>query len=295
MKNNKRNIAVASVVGLSTLLCAGISSESKKDNRHESSSNVPIREKQNDFADGLREILEDIEDTGVQGDDFGEFTVDIPVDENGNIPFDFDYIAAIRDCVESSGELKCISGMSGTQYCYGLDINESNYPVNIISGYSLTLGSQRVEAPVFVRGYKEDFMDVETYKYASDNPNSSKIALDTACNDAIRTYQESGKIDLEGESLENLEMNYDLFAISDDFFSLANEFGLQIVDEGGLEQKMILDGVEVEVKYAIDADHNVPADETYYFPSIEVKMGEWDYYHNFATADEALEYLLEKD
>ena len=253
---------------------------------------APIVQKREDFSDELRSIIEEMTENGEE--DVAEFTVDVPIAEDGNIPVDFDYSSAIRDCIESSGELQCITGFNtGYQKCYAVDQYDSNTPFTIVPGYRSVIFNSQVKSPMFIKSRGESFADVESYFYDSFKPYETKKMLNAMCNDAITQYRESDKLDFDFEDLEWIEMEYDLFDLSDEFFNLATESGLEVKDEGGTTQTMIIDGVEIEVIYMVDFAREATVDNDWSEPSVKVKAGENDYFHSFLTADEALQFLQE--
>ncbi len=251
---------------------------------------APIVQKREDFGDDLRSIIEEMTENGEEA--AAEFTVDVPIGEDGNIPKDFDFPAAVRDCIESSGELQCMTRKNGTQKCYGIDKYDSRAPFSVLVGYNTKRDSQ-VQAPMFILAYGNSFAEAETYLYDSFKPDESQNMLNSICNDAITEYQESEKLDFNANNLDWFEKHYDLFDLSDDFFTLATESGLDVKDEGGTKHTMIIDGLEVEVMYLVDYSRSVPVKDDFMQTWVTLELGNDGYNYNFSTADEALEFLQE--
>jgi hypothetical protein len=93
-----------------------------------------------------RQDIEDIiRDFGVKEDE-SEFSVHVPLDENGEIPENFDYVGAVRDCVESAGLYRCINRRSmPMSVCHSIDEDNPVSPVSlarnlnddVVVGYSI--------------------------------------------------------------------------------------------------------------------------------------------------------------
>lgn len=64
-----------------------------------------------------------------------EYTVKIDLDENGEVPKNFDYVSAIRDCVESTGKYRCFDSYFGYTTCHNLEGGPENVPVSISDMY----------------------------------------------------------------------------------------------------------------------------------------------------------------
>lgn len=280
-----RNIVGVSL-GLSAAVCAGLYEPSEKNVGVDKEKVViPVSKKQDDFGEDLRDIIDDI----VKNKEDSEFTVDVPVDEDGNIPVGFNFIGALRDCVESSGEVKCFEGGMGMQTCVGVNQDDANYPVRFFPDHEMTNDLQ-VKASFYFWDL-DKFRDANGYEYDSNNAQKSGEELDRMCNDAIQKYLDSDKIDPDGEMTESIDMKYELFDLNSNFAKFAEESGYEIKDEGGLMQTMYVDGKKVDVIYMVDYSRTVGADDDWLEPSVELKIGGNDYFHNFATADEAFMYL----
>jgi hypothetical protein len=77
---------------------------------------------------GLRRGFEDLIDE--ESDE--EYTVQVDLDENGEIPENFNYVAAIRDCVESTGKYRCFDAVWGSDTtCYNQNAQGGMVPVSI--------------------------------------------------------------------------------------------------------------------------------------------------------------------
>lgn len=185
----------------------------------------------------LRSGLEDLIDEEQE-----EYTVEVKLDEYGNIPENFDYVGAIRDCVESTGKYRCFDKFwSGDTTCYKENPEEGQYPVSI-SNKSLNLEDWN-SGKSFVRIDAGNAINVTNEPLDKRDVTTFQAELDTACKTTVDTLETSFSEDEINEQRRddhwheyiNAEVSHypELSKGSDELFALLSESGIKVEDRGG--------------------------------------------------------------
>ncbi len=168
-----------------------------------------------------------------------EFTVEVKRDENGNVADDFNYVGAVRDCVESTGKYQCFDSVSGDSTCYKENPEEGQVPVMIsndplyILDYTGTNQFIRVEAGKSV--------NLSCSELDKNDPTAYQAALNSACNsviDGMEMQFSEGDVDHKRDGdYEDLQTQValypDLREGTDAIFESLNEAGIETKDLGG--------------------------------------------------------------
>ena len=297
MSIDKNHIAIG--LGAAALVC-GLSKcpdEFKGEGIKPAKVSNPVTKRQRDIGIDWRIIIDSlVEDAKEDDEEQTELTVEVPVGEDCNIPADFLFGRAIRDCIESSGELKCIGGLgTGIQSCFGVDSAVAKLPIFVDSTVVISTGSQ-VIMPLVLTGDTED--NFQEYEYNSHNPDASRDQLNQLCRDAVQLYLDSEEFDPDGSGLavEYTNRAYDLFDLQDEFIELVGQSGLELVDLGGTEQIMWLNQEKVRVGYSFAFVRTDPIPMYSWGLTVDFAIGdESESWHFFPGADEALEFLLDAE
>lgn len=251
---------------------------------------------------GVDEIFRSLDE-----EEEGEFTVHVPVDEDGNIKENFNFVGAVRDCVESTGLYHCsdIPRSTATR-CYSIDEDNPVAPVDIVRKGFLNdetrKGKPNVSVGYNVFGiFKEgDDFDLEELTDADFTENQ----LNSACREAINLlernvpFREICRPTCSPYDVVEREDEAEAMPLLDEFsaklFEGAKEAGLEFEDKGGnsssinLPEWNTLTHVEMDIVYdeEVGGRINVPT-------LIVTKPGGHE--KTFYDPEEALNYLIELD
>lgn len=188
-----------------------------------------------------RNLGSDLEDL-LNEENSEEYTVDIKLDEEGNIPENFDYVGAIRDCVESTGKYRCFDSRSGQETtCYNLDPQEGNVPASV-SNMLWVLDERDFEVKRFLRvdtvtgeplmNTELDIENIDTYQnYLNDACRTTVEGLETR-------YSKEEITGVRGEDHYNYVVAQASFANelaenTDELYELLEGGGFNFEDRGG--------------------------------------------------------------
>lgn len=249
---------------------------------------------------GIDEILRNLDE-----EEESEFTVQVPVDEDGKIPENFNYIGAVRDCVESTGLYYCTDiPHSSLTRCYSNDEENPVTPINIgrETRYWNEIGDENVNVGYIVFGrYKEgnryDLEKLEDSEFVGDQ-------LNAACKEAVNLlernapYKEICRPRCAPADVLNIEEETEiaplLSEMSTELFEEAKEIGLELKDRGGNVSEIDLSGWNTLTHTEMDLIFDEEEQAWVITPSLVVtKPSGWR--KTFYDTDEALNYLIDLD
>lgn len=231
-------------------------------------------------------------------DSESDYTADAPSDENGKIPWDYDIVKGVRDCIESTGEFACFdSAWGGASSCYHNDEDESGAPIHM----SVNQGRE------FKEGMFHQFEYLQIRTPGAEYLNYEELTqegLNGACNEAINLLRENipgeevcenGDRDCESYWREMYRITPELISNSDELFDAAEYIGLDIKDNGGNSFTVNLDGWSSNIFQSFDVDRGIGlAEEPTIEATVQVQTPN-GFYMSFSSPDEALEYLINKE
>lgn len=256
-----------------------------------------ISDKRTITRTGVEEVFRSLDE------EKSELTVHVPIDEDGEIPENFNYLGAVRDCVESTGIYRCTDDpRSKFTTCYSGDEDKPVTPINI-GRRSWVTGREKEDVVhvgyiVFGRYKEGESFNLEELK----DPEHVKSELNNACQTSLNLLDQNTSFEeicdkecTPADVIEREEMMYlipNLDDLGSNLFEEAKEAGLEVEDKGGNTTVITLPEwntiSHTKMEYIYDEE-----EQTYmYMPAIIIeKPSGW--HKVFYSPEEAVNYLLE--
>lgn len=200
MGNNLRNFGLAFVGGILGSMAVSECGEEQAP-QTTASIRAPLSpedaEEVEKYGKLLRGILGAMHSDEPEPIDLDEFGVDLPLDENGNLPVGFTPRDAIRECIESSGRAICSDTLYDDTACSPLEGEGGN--INVYYGFDTSVGYAYGQAgnpwndyDVEQKGPYTFSLEVTdgnepdyTYEVYTKDPKELEYVLTEACRDGL--------------------------------------------------------------------------------------------------------------
>lgn len=304
---NLKKVGLAGVAA--TLVCLGL--QECKDQKSLPGRSIESGEFDKEIRTIKRNFNERIENLTEEDND-DEYTVKVELDEEGNIPGNFDFVGAVRDCVESTGQYRCFNSYYGdSTTCYNSEAEEGQLPISISNMFWRF--DDRDTGHEFIRVDGADSIPLMNATLDNNDSQDFEAQLNFACRTATegleKDFDKDEIINARGEDhynylLEESSAFTELTEGSDELFDSLNEVGFEVKDRGGNVFDIDLGNGSKGTVYAeftnktqmVDEEENYGVVYNVRAKEVELQDGTpLTVSRSFDTIDESLEYLIKTE